>query len=203
MKRSNKQIIASPLLLFLIINFIVLFETDGCQSCVFPKTLPSPRHHAHAPSAVAMSLRNRPIQLSKSFLGFIAFKSLQKPIIQPVAVAVGVLVTQRCMSAILLSDGQEEDNDKDTKEQGKEEKPMTEAMVATIGIYKNYISPLLPPACRFVPTCSQYGVQAIEEFGPSKGCILTAWRLLRCSPFGGKGYDPPKWPPVPYTYSSY
>jgi uncharacterized protein len=74
------------------------------------------------------------------------------------------------------------------------------AMVATIGIYKNFISPLLPPACRFVPTCSQYGVQAIEKLGPVKGVILIAWRLLRCSPVGGSGYDPPQWPPVSYTY---
>ena len=76
-------------------------------------------------------------------------------------------------------------------------------MVGAIGIYKNFISPLLPPACRFLPTCSQYGVQAIEEFGPTKGSILTTWRLLRCSPFGGRGYDPPIWPPVSYTYGSY
>ena len=80
---------------------------------------------------------------------------------------------------------------------------MSTAMIATIGVYKNFISPLLPPACRFLPTCSQYGVQAITEFGPGKGSILTAWRLLRCSPVGGKGYDPPKWPPVSYTYSSW
>jgi len=83
-------------------------------------------------------------------------------------------------------------------------KDMTSAlMIGTIGVYKNVISPLLPPACRFVPTCSQYGVQAIEQFGPCKGCVLIGWRLLRCSPVGGKGYDPPKWPPVPFTYSSY
>jgi hypothetical protein len=84
----------------------------------------------------------------------------------------------------------------------QEEPALSSAMIATIGVYKNFISPLLPPACRFVPTCSQYGVQAIKEFGPSKGVILTSWRLLRCTPFGGKGYDPPKWPPVSYTYSS-
>jgi uncharacterized protein len=92
----------------------------------------------------------------------------------------------------------------DAKE--SETKPTTDmssAMIASIGFYKNFISPLLPPACRFVPTCSQYGVKAISEFGPSKGAILIAWRLLRCSPVGGKGYDPPKWPPVPFTYSSY
>jgi len=77
------------------------------------------------------------------------------------------------------------------------------SMVAAIGFYKNYISPLLPPACRFVPTCSQYGVQAIQEFGPGRGALLTAWRLVRCSPFGGRGYDPPRWPPVPFNYASY
>jgi putative membrane protein insertion efficiency factor len=90
---------------------------------------------------------------------------------------------------------------KDAEVSTKDE--MSAAMIASIGFYKKVISPLLPPACRFLPTCSQYGVQAIEQFGPQKGAILTAWRLLRCSPFGGKGYDPPKWPPVAYTYGSY
>lgn len=80
---------------------------------------------------------------------------------------------------------------------------MSSSMIMAIGFYKKFISPLLPPACRFLPTCSQYGVQAIEKFGPTKGVILTAWRLARCSPFGGKGYDPPIWPPVPYWYGSY
>eukprot|EP00978_Attheya_sp_CCMP212_P023467 scaffold71946_cov58-Attheya_sp.AAC.5 len=77
------------------------------------------------------------------------------------------------------------------------------AMIWTLGAYKNVISPLLPPACRFVPTCSQYGVQAIKEFGPSKGVVLIAWRLVRCSPIGGKGYDPPIWPPVFFNHGSY
>jgi uncharacterized protein len=102
------------------------------------------------------------------------------------------------------STGKNGEKSKDTiQEKVAEEVSMTAAMVASIGFYKRFISPLLPPACRFFPTCSQYGVQAIQEFGPCQGGILTAWRLLRCSPFGGKGYDPPKWPPVFYTYSSY
>eukprot|EP00535_Pseudo-nitzschia_heimii_P004807 CAMPEP_0197184790 /NCGR_PEP_ID=MMETSP1423-20130617/10597_1 /TAXON_ID=476441 /ORGANISM="Pseudo-nitzschia heimii, Strain UNC1101" /LENGTH=252 /DNA_ID=CAMNT_0042635695 /DNA_START=87 /DNA_END=845 /DNA_ORIENTATION=+ len=104
-------------------------------------------------------------------------------------------------STIQNDDSQSED---ETGSATKEEVPVpSSAMIATIGIYKNFISPLLPPACRFVPTCSQYGVQAIKEFGPSKGLLLTSWRILRCTPFGGKGFDPPKWPPVSYTYSSY
>ena len=104
----------------------------------------------------------------------------------------------------------DKDNNDDVQDEQKSEKSLSApsknvsaGMVGAIGIYKNFISPLLPPACRFLPTCSQYGVQAIEEFGPSKGALLTAWRLMRCSPFGGRGYDPPKWPPVFYTYGSY
>mmetsp|Transcript_270 Transcript_270/g.365 ORF Transcript_270/g.365 Transcript_270/m.365 type:complete len:219 (+) Transcript_270:79-735(+) len=104
-----------------------------------------------------------------------------------------------------LNDNENSRDGNDTE--GSMSKPddmvVSASMVGTIGFYKNFISPLLPPACRFLPTCSQYGVQAIEEFGPSKGVALIAWRLLRCSPFGGRGYDPPKWPPVSYTYGSY
>lgn len=118
----------------------------------------------------------------------------------------GIVATHRILSSNLKSEeGDDTGDDVSGRRRAETEETdtMSSAMVASIGFYKKFISPLLPPACRFVPTCSQYGVQAITEFGPSKGAILTAWRLLRCSPFGGKGYDPPKWPPVPYTYSSY
>ena len=91
----------------------------------------------------------------------------------------------------------------DQLKDSSESNPLSQTMVASIGFYKSYISPLLPPACRFLPTCSQYGVEAIEKFGPLKGGILTTWRILRCSPLGGRGYDPPRWPPVFYTYGSY
>jgi len=99
---------------------------------------------------------------------------------------------------------EKEENDSDLAKATESDKEvMSSSMIMAIGFYKKFISPLLPPACRFLPTCSQYGVQAIELFGPQKGLILTAWRLARCSPFGGKGYDPPVWPPVSYTYGSY
>jgi hypothetical protein len=91
-------------------------------------------------------------------------------------------------------------NDTNTEEK---EDAVSAVMIGAIGFYKKVISPALPPACRFVPTCSSYGVQAIQEFGPAKGLILIAWRILRCTPVGGRGYDPPKWPPVFYTFSSY
>jgi putative membrane protein insertion efficiency factor len=79
-------------------------------------------------------------------------------------------------------------------------------MISALKGYKAFVSPLLPPACRFLPTCSIYSMEAIRQFGPSKGAVLTAWRLVRCNPLhwagGGRGYDPPTWPPVGYNYAS-
>lgn len=57
--------------------------------------------------------------------------------------------------------------------------------------YKKYISPKMGNNCRFTPTCSEYGMQALEIHGCIKGSVLTVWRVLRCSPFGKVGYDPP------------
>ncbi|MCQ2604918.1 MAG: membrane protein insertion efficiency factor YidD [Bacteroidales bacterium] len=59
-----------------------------------------------------------------------------------------------------------------------------------IRIYQRCISPLLPPSCRYTPTCSQYGVEAIQKYGVLKGGWLLLKRLLRCHPWGGHGYDP-------------
>lgn len=56
--------------------------------------------------------------------------------------------------------------------------------------YKRIISPMLPPACRYQPTCSEYSFGAIEKHGVIRGIGLTVWRLLRCNPFSHGGYDP-------------
>ncbi|OGU77313.1 MAG: membrane protein insertion efficiency factor YidD [Ignavibacteria bacterium RBG_16_34_14] len=56
--------------------------------------------------------------------------------------------------------------------------------------YQKIISPVLPPSCRFYPTCSEYGIEAIAKYGIIKGGIKTAWRILRCNPFSKGGYDP-------------
>ena len=56
--------------------------------------------------------------------------------------------------------------------------------------YRRFVSPLLPPACRFTPTCSQYALEAIEKYGALKGGYLAIRRLLRCHPFHPGGYDP-------------
>lgn len=56
--------------------------------------------------------------------------------------------------------------------------------------YQMFLSPWLPPACRFQPTCSQYALEAIDRFGPLQGSWLAARRLCRCHPFHPGGYDP-------------
>jgi putative membrane protein insertion efficiency factor len=56
--------------------------------------------------------------------------------------------------------------------------------------YKAIVSPLFPPACRYVPTCSEYAMEAVERFGVLRGGFLAAGRLLRCHPFVKGGYDP-------------
>jgi len=63
-------------------------------------------------------------------------------------------------------------------------------LLLLIGGYRRWISPALPPACRFTPTCSAYAAEAIERYGAAKGTWLAVRRLLRCHPFGGSGYDP-------------
>lgn len=59
-----------------------------------------------------------------------------------------------------------------------------------IHVYRLSISPMLPPTCRFTPTCSEYAIEALRKHGPLKGSWLTIKRLLRCHPWGGSGYDP-------------
>lgn len=68
---------------------------------------------------------------------------------------------------------------------------MKALFLALIRFYRKYLSPLTPPKCRFVPTCSQYALEAVEKYGAAKGGWLTLKRLLRCHPFyKGDSYDP-------------
>jgi putative membrane protein insertion efficiency factor len=64
------------------------------------------------------------------------------------------------------------------------------AAVAVLAFYKRFVSPLLPRACRFEPTCSVYAREAIERHGLSRGLLLAGKRLLRCHPFHKGGLDP-------------
>ena len=73
---------------------------------------------------------------------------------------------------------------------------MKTILMLLIKFYRSAISPYLPKACRFTPTCSQYGLEAISKFGAIKGSLLTIYRILRCNPFCRGGYDP-----VPDTFT--
>ena len=63
-------------------------------------------------------------------------------------------------------------------------------LILPIRFYQKYISPLTPATCRFTPSCSHYAIEAIRKHGPFKGLALAVWRILRCNPWGGSGYDP-------------
>lgn len=63
-------------------------------------------------------------------------------------------------------------------------------LILPVRFYQLSISPMLPPSCRFTPTCSSYAIEALRKHGPIKGLWLTVKRLSRCHPWGGSGYDP-------------
>lgn len=67
---------------------------------------------------------------------------------------------------------------------------MTRAVLWLLRWYKRAVSPALPPACRYVPTCSEYAVEAIERHGLARGSVLAVRRILSCHPFARGGYDP-------------
>jgi putative membrane protein insertion efficiency factor len=62
--------------------------------------------------------------------------------------------------------------------------------IVLIKLYQWIISPWLGSKCRYTPTCSHYGIEALKKYGPVKGLWLTAKRIVRCHPWGGHGYDP-------------
>ncbi len=68
---------------------------------------------------------------------------------------------------------------------------MRNILLAFIRFYRKHLSGLKStPTCRFMPTCSEYAYEAIQRFGALRGGALAFWRILRCNPFGGSGYDP-------------
>lgn len=83
--------------------------------------------------------------------------------------------------------GREAKTDEDVQNIG------VEMALALLRFYREEISPFLPTSCRYVPTCSEYAMEAYKRYGVVKGTVLTAWRLCRCNPFGGSGFDPPRW----------
>lgn len=69
-------------------------------------------------------------------------------------------------------------------------KVLNALFIFPVRVYQYAISPLIPGACRFTPTCSEYAAEAINKHGPFKGIWMGIKRISRCHPWGGKGYDP-------------
>ncbi|KAL3753784.1 hypothetical protein ACJRO7_001082 [Eucalyptus globulus] len=84
-------------------------------------------------------------------------------------------------------------SDSSNPPESKADSPGVKAALSMLRFYKREISPILPNSCRYVPTCSEYSMEAYKKYGVVKGTVLTAWRLCRCNPLGGSGFDPPRW----------
>ncbi len=69
---------------------------------------------------------------------------------------------------------------------------MKKVAIWLIRFYKKHISPYRRPCCKYIPTCSEYALEAYEKYGFFKGTRLAVWRILRCNPFSKGGYDPLK-----------
>ncbi|MCO6485622.1 MAG: membrane protein insertion efficiency factor YidD [Saprospiraceae bacterium] len=67
---------------------------------------------------------------------------------------------------------------------------MQAILIGPVRFYQMAISPLFPPSCRYTPSCSQYMIDAIREWGPFRGLWMGIRRIMRCHPFGGHGHDP-------------
>ncbi|NLM78286.1 MAG: membrane protein insertion efficiency factor YidD [Ruminococcaceae bacterium] len=67
---------------------------------------------------------------------------------------------------------------------------MKRFLIALIRWYQRHLSPALGASCKYVPTCSQYALIAIERYGAMRGSLMAIWRILRCNPFSRGGYDP-------------
>ena len=67
---------------------------------------------------------------------------------------------------------------------------MKKILIGMIRFYQKIISPMGGAKCKYYPTCSQYGLEAIERYGAFRGGLMAVWRILRCNPFSKGGYDP-------------
>lgn len=67
---------------------------------------------------------------------------------------------------------------------------MKRLLLALIAAYRRFLSPALPPRCRYEPSCSAYAAESVRRFGAARGALLATWRLLRCNPFSHGGFDP-------------
>jgi putative membrane protein insertion efficiency factor len=68
---------------------------------------------------------------------------------------------------------------------------LSAVLIGGVRAYQACLRPLLPPLCKYYPSCSEYAIGAIRKHGPVRGALRGAWRICRCNPWSGGGYDPP------------
>ncbi|XP_059647078.1 UPF0161 protein At3g09310 [Cornus florida] len=92
-----------------------------------------------------------------------------------------------------IVNGLDEESEQKALQEDEADNLGVKAALSMLRFYKREISPVLQNSCRYVPTCSEYSMIAYKKYGFAKGTILTAWRICRCNPLGGSGFDPPRW----------
>ncbi|XP_061367187.1 UPF0161 protein At3g09310 [Gastrolobium bilobum] len=142
--------------------------------------LPLNSYHSLPPTSIPLQLRNPNLSSLK-------IKSNQR---HASSFRIPFKTLQRFTPIIRAS---EEDLKPETVQDGEVNNLGVKAALCMLRFYKREISPILPKSCRYIPTCSEYSMEAYKRYGVVKGTVLTAWRLCRCNPLGGYGYDPPRW----------
>ena len=177
-----------------ILLFLVVVKVKGCHLCFLQKTLPRLRRIQVDPN---QPLPSPEYVVGNSGVSAVLYRSVGRQLT--------AIDSSEHDNVQLVWKQSEEDDDsrsnsdtddkKVSNKDDNDDQGLKELMISWIKWYRNTLSPIMPPNCRFFPSCSNYAIQAIETHGAIKGGVLTAWRILRCNPFGGAGYDPPIWPP--------
>ena len=177
--------------LILIISFSY---SNSCFQCVSYKLSRGLYHHHYSYGILSSNVNIRKIEPSyKLRRGLTKYSN---------AIDVNTFMLINNDNMIDEKVNNDNDNNDDNNDDNDDNNSLKDTMIEWIKWYKRTLSPMMPPNCRFLPTCSSYGIDSIEKYGPWKGGILTAWRIMRCNPFGGSGYDPPQWPPPSFRAGS-
>ncbi|XP_009602036.1 UPF0161 protein At3g09310 [Nicotiana tabacum] len=137
--------------------------------------------------ALALSLAsNKPFSPTDSSSSLSAYRKQQSSLFFPLRNK-----HRRQSRALCIVSGS--DSGESNSQDDEEDNLGVKAALSMLKFYKREISPIMPKSCRYVPTCSEYSMIAYKKYGVVKGTVLTAWRLCRCNPLGGSGFDPPRW----------
>ena len=178
--------------IIIFIFFFVAIEVEGCHLCFLQKTLPRRLQRLQLLPVSPNQLQPSEYVIEYSGNPAVTYRSVGRRM-------TAIKSSENDNMPLVWKQSEENDengtDDKEVLNSDNDDQGLKDLMVSWIKWYRNTLSPIMPPNCRFLPSCSNYAIDAIETYGAVKGGVLTAWRILRCNPFGGAGYDPPIWPP--------